>query len=176
MKIIIDADGCPVVNSAINIAQKYEIDVILISNTSHLFDLENFSNVNHILADKGRDSADFLIINKALKKDIVVTQDYALAVMCISKGAFSINQNGFSYTDKNIDELLFRRHIGQKLRKNGNKGSRIKKRTKINDECFEKELVRLINILNFENIWIDCWVYLVKLRNNLLLLSKIKSL
>lgn len=142
MKILIDADGCPVVKLAIQIGLKYNLEILLISDTSHVFNFNN--NVKLIIADKGKDSSDFIILNKALKDDIVITQDYALASICLTKGCFPINQNGFLYTNENIDELLFRKHINKKLRKIGKMDYKIKKRLKKDDEKFAINFNKLI--------------------------------
>lgn len=142
MKIIIDADGCPVVNITVNIAFKKNIKVIIISDTSHMFD---FDNVETITVTKGADSADFVIVNKVIKNDIVVTQDYGLAAMCLAKNAVPINQNGFIYTNENIDNMLFKRHIARQIRKAGGKTANIKKRTKLDDERYRECLLNVLN-------------------------------
>lgn len=143
MKIIIDADGCPVINICIEISLKYNLKVLIISDTSHIFEFNN-KNINHIIVDKGNDSADFMILNRAEKNDIIITQDYSLAAMCIAKNCFAINQNGYIYTDKNIDELLLRKHIGKKLRKAGKNDFKIKKRTKNDNDKFIKNFISII--------------------------------
>lgn len=144
MKIYIDADGCPVVYNVINIAKRYNINVVIVSNTAHIFNLESFDHVSKIICDKGKDVVDFTIINSINKKDIVVTQDYGLATMCLSKGCLPINQNGFWYTDKNIDKLLLTKYISSQERKIRKRNSKIKKRTKENDKNFEESLIKLI--------------------------------
>lgn len=146
MKIYIDADGCPVVYNTIYIAKNYNIEVVVVSNTSHIFDLQIYDNVRTIICDKGKDIADFVIINNVVKKDIIVTQDYGLASMCLAKSCLPINQNGFWYTNKNIDNLLLTRHISRQERKINKKNSKIKKRTKENNENFEKGLIKLIEM------------------------------
>jgi hypothetical protein len=75
----------------------------------------------------------------------VVTQDYGLAAMVLAKKGRCINQNGLIYTSENIDNLLFRRHIGKKIRRAGGRTTHIKKRTAENDESFRKSLVRLLD-------------------------------
>ncbi|WP_317366817.1 DUF188 domain-containing protein [uncultured Tyzzerella sp.] len=143
MKLIIDADGCPVTNIAINIALKNNLKIMVVSDTSHIFNFEN-DNISYIIADKGLNSADFLILNKCIKNDVIITQDYSLAAMCLSKSCFVINQNGYVYTNDNIDELLLRSHIGKKLRKAGKSDFKIKKRTKNQDENFIKSFQNLL--------------------------------
>ena len=53
-------------------------------------------------------------------------------------------QNGYIYTDKNIDELLLRKHIGKKLRKAGKNDFKIKKRTKNDNDKFIKNFINII--------------------------------
>ena len=143
MKIMIDADGCPVVNICVKIALKNNIKVLIVSDTSHIFNFED-ENIFCITADKGVDSSDFIILNKCEKEDIVITQDYALASMCLLKNCYVINQNGYIYTNKNIDELLLRRHINKKLRKAGKKDFKIKKRTEKDNDNFVENLNKII--------------------------------
>ena len=40
MRLIIDADGCPVTNIAINIALKYNMEITVVSDTSHILTLK----------------------------------------------------------------------------------------------------------------------------------------
>lgn len=146
MKILIDGDGCPVIDISINIAKRFNKEVVIICDTSH-----NFSKykVDMIVVSKGQDAADFIIVNKVNKGDIVVTQDYGLAAMILSKGAYAINQNGLIYTNENIDQLLFTRHISKKIRNSGGKIKGPKKRNKEDDLKFEQALINLIKIKEY---------------------------
>lgn len=145
MKILIDADGCPVIDITIKIAKILDIDVIIISDTSHNFDKYG---VQTITVSKGNDASDFEIVNKVEKKDIVVTQDYGLAAMILVKGACAINQNGIIYTNENIDQLLFSRHVSKKIRSCGGRVKGPKKRKKEDDISFEKSLIKLYESIN----------------------------
>lgn len=82
MKLVIDADGCPVVALAVKTAEKYGVRCVLVCDTAH-----TFSNVpaEIITVSQGADSADFRIVNLLDTGDIVVTQDYGLAAMCLAK-------------------------------------------------------------------------------------------
>ncbi|MEG1835869.1 MAG: YaiI/YqxD family protein [Oscillospiraceae bacterium] len=137
MKILVDADGCPVVGIAVDVAKKYNIECVLVCDTSHVF---SYENVETITVSKGADSADFKLVNLIKTGDIVITQDYGLAAMALSKKAVCISQNGMVYDEKNIDDLLSIRHISKKVR---NSGGRIKgpsKRTKEQDEAFKNTI------------------------------------
>ena len=134
MKILVDADACPVKEIIVKVAREYDITVTMFIDTSHeLFD--GYSKI--ITVDKGPDSVDFALVNILKRDDIVVTQDYGLAAMCIGKGAKALNQNGLVYSDFNMDKLLFERHLGQKVRRGGGRSAPIRRRAREDDENFE---------------------------------------
>lgn len=143
MKIYVDADSCPVVSIVEQVAEKYEIEVMLLCDTNHVLN-SDYSEVKIIGA--GADAVDFALINLCKRNDIVVTQDYGVAAMALGKGAYAIHQSGKWYTDENIDQLLMERHLGKKARrisgKNYLKGP--KKRTEEDDVRFRKSFDRLI--------------------------------
>lgn len=141
MKLVIDADGCPVVALAVKTAEKYGVRCVLVCDTAH-----TFSNVpaEIITVSQGADSADFRIVNLLDAGDIVVTQDYGLAAMCLAKNATALNQSGLIYSEKNMDELLLSRHIHKKVRRAGGRMKGPKKRTKQQDESFDKALTVLL--------------------------------
>lgn len=141
MKILIDADGCPVVDISIKIGKDYNIPIIVMCDTSHII---NKTGVKTIVLSKGSDSVDFALVNKVNKGDIIVTQDYGLAAMVLSKGGYPINQNGMVYTNENIDQLLFTRHICKKIRNAGQRTKGPRKRTKEDDIKFKNSLIDLI--------------------------------
>lgn len=141
MKIFVDADGCPVVSITVNTAKIYGLQVTLVKNHSHHLE-SDYAEI--ITVDKSRDWADFKIANLTNKSDIVVSQDYGLAAMIISKGGICINQNGVIITDSNIDLFLERRHQNQEIRKKHKKYTKFKKRTQANDIEFKEQLIKLI--------------------------------
>lgn len=144
MKILIDADGCPVLDIVINLGYKYNIKTIIMCDTSHII---NKIGIETIVLSKGSDSVDFALINKVSKGDIVVTQDYGLAAMVLSKGGYTINQNGLIYSNENINQLLFSRHLSKKIRNSGQRIKGPKKRTKEDDVKFKESFIYLIEKL-----------------------------
>ncbi|MBQ8574693.1 MAG: YaiI/YqxD family protein [Clostridia bacterium] len=141
MKIFIDADGCPVVDITVRIAKKHSLECYIICDTAHEFQKDGATTV---VVEKGADSVDFKLVNLVRAGDIVVTQDYGLAAMCLARKAVPLSQNGLVFTDKNIEELLFSRYVSKKIR---NAGGRLKgpsKRTPEQDEHFRQALEKLI--------------------------------
>lgn len=145
MKILIDGDACPVVDLTMRIASEFNIEVIVFCDTSHAMMRDD---VKVVTVSKGNDAVDFKVINEIKKGDILVTQDYGLAAMALARQSHPIHQNGFTYTNDNIDQLLFRRHIGKAVRKRGGKTKGPSKRTREQDEAFERNLRALIEKLN----------------------------
>ncbi len=125
MKIYVDADGCPVVDIAINVAKEYKLEIIIVKNYAHIIK-DSYAII--VSVDISNDSADFYIINRINKNDIVITQDYGLAALALAKGAIPINQNGLIYTEDNIDGMLNRRHIHRELRRQNKSHGKIKKK------------------------------------------------
>lgn len=135
MKIIIDADGCPVVDITLRVAEKHGTECVIVCDTSHIFSTDK---AEVITVDKGADSADFKVVNMAGEGDIVVTQDYGLAAMCLARKAVPINQDGMIYTADNIEPLLQSRYTAKKIRNAGGRLKGPKKRTAAQDKAFEE--------------------------------------
>lgn len=141
MKILIDADGCPVVKQATQIAKENNIEVVIFCDTSHII---NSDYAQIITVSKGADSVDFALVNEVKSDDIVVTQDYGLAAMVLSKGGKAITQNGMIISDSNLELLLTSRYESKKARMSGAHLKGPKKRTAQNDEEFIKSFESLI--------------------------------
>lgn len=142
MKILIDADGCPVVDLAVRMAKKFGLACLLFCDTAHVFEKDGATTQ---IVSKGADSADFALVNRVSTGDIVVTQDYGLAAMCLAKNAVVVNQDGMEYTDGNMDALLLARHTAQKIRRSGGRLKGPPKRTAVQNERFAATLVRLLD-------------------------------
>lgn len=143
MRIFVDADGCPVVRQTEEVAIKYDVPVTLLCDTNHILQ-SDYSEVKVIGA--GADAVDFALVNLCHEGDVVVTQDYGVAAMALGKKAYAIHQNGWLYTNENIDRLLMERHITKKARrasgKHHLKGPR--KRLEDDDIQFKESLARLL--------------------------------
>ena len=141
--IVIDADGCPVVNLTLDIAQRFGVKCCVVADTSHSFDFGDKAEI--ITVSKGADSVDFALVNQVSRGDIVVTQDYGLSAMVLSKGGKPITQNGLIINDSNLTMLLTTRHESKKARMAGAHLKGPKKRTNENDKAFIDSLNKLLN-------------------------------
>ena len=148
--IYVDADACPVVKQIEKVAKCYNISVTLFCDTNHVLK-SAYSKVRII--GSGVDAVDFALVNSCRAGDIVVTQDYGVAAMALARGAYAINQDGWLYTNENIEGLLAKRHFIKKMRnathKHHLKGPR--KRTVEDDEKFTEALEKLLDkVINFQ--------------------------
>ena len=141
MTLIIDADGCPVRKEAVKLAKRYQLAAVIVSDINHMIH-DKYAKV--VTVDKGYDSADFKIIGMMKAGDMVITQDYGLASLVLSKGGYAMDQNGMIYDNDNIDMLLLRRHVSKNIRKAGGKTKGPSKRKKEDDLLFESSLEKFI--------------------------------
>ncbi len=137
MTLIIDADGCPVRKEAIKLAKRFGIKAIVVSDINHMIN-DRYAEI--ITVDKGFDSVDFRIVGIMDKGDLVITQDYGLASLVLSKGGYAMDQNGMIYDNDNIEMLLLRRHVSKNIRRSGGKVKGPSKRKREDDLLFESKL------------------------------------
>lgn len=142
MKILVDADACPVKDIIVKIAKELKLEVKMFIDTSHVLH-DGYSEV--ITVDKARDSVDFAIIGQLSIGDAVITQDYGLAAMALPKAAIVMNQNGLVFNKNNIDKLLFERHLSQEIRRSGGRTKGPKKRAKEDNDKFEAIFRKLLS-------------------------------
>ena len=141
MKVLIDADACPVTNIAVGLCNAYQISCLLLCDTAHILYREGAKTV---VVDKGSDSVDFALVNRVEMGNIVITQDYGLASMCLGRNAIVLHQDGWQYTTDNIDGLLFQRHAAKKHRMAGGRTKGPSKRTDAQDKAFKQALETLL--------------------------------
>lgn len=141
MRVLIDGDGCPVVDITIRACKQVSLPCLLLCDTAHEFHRDGAQT---LVFDKGADSVDFAIANRVEPGDIVITQDYGLASMCLARGAMVLHQDGWAYTQDNIDALLFSRHESRKIRASGGRMKGPKKRTAAQDAAFRAILEKTI--------------------------------
>ncbi len=137
MRLFIDGDGCPVIDIALNLAQKHQIPLTIVCDEAHFFQ-KPYGQILQV--SKGRDSVDFALVNALKKGDLVITQDYGLAAMALAKKAYVLHQDGFFYTEENIESLLMSRHMNQKILSQGGRIKGPKKRNQKQNLTFSMVL------------------------------------
>ena len=141
MKLLVDADACPVVDIAVGLCKEFHIPCLLLCDTAHVMHRDG---ADTLIFDKGADSVDFALVNRVETGDIVITQDYGLASMCLAKRARILHQDGWEYTEYNISGLMEQRHASKKFRMAGGRTKGPAKRKPEQDEAFRKALRQLL--------------------------------
>ena len=129
------------------IAKQFGIPVIILCDTSHQIER---AGAQTLVFDKGADSVDFALVNRVKPGDIVVTQDYGLASMCLARCAKVLSQNGLEYTADNMDALMLRRYENKKLLRAGKHPKGSAKRTKEQDARFAETLEHVLGGILYE--------------------------
>ena len=140
-RVLIDADGCPVVDLTVSIARALHAECLILCDTAHVFEKPGAATIT---VSQGADSVDFALVNLLRPGDVVVTQDYGLAAMCLARRARPLSQDGMEYTGGNIDGLLLARHTAKKIRSAGGRLKGPAKRADRQDEAFAQALRRLL--------------------------------
>lgn len=141
MKVLVDADACPVVDITVGLCKQYGVFCVLLCDTAHTMRREGAQT---LVFDKGADSVDYALVNRIEPGDIVITQDYGLASMCLARNARVLHQDGWEYTQWNIDALLLQRHEARKLRAAGGRTKGPAKRQNQQDQAFSLALEKLL--------------------------------
>jgi len=141
MKILLDADGSPVRQETVSLAQEHQIPLYIISNINHMIE-EPYGEI--LTVDHDKDAADFKILSLIEPGDLVITQDYGLASLVLAKEAHAMHHDGWFYTNFNMEALLMRRHLNAKARKKGNRPPSTKKRTELQNVKFKHSLEQFI--------------------------------
>lgn len=141
MKVLIDADACPVVDIAVKLCVKHQIPCTLLCDTAHTIHKDGAET---LIFDKGSDSVDFALVNRAAAGDLIITQDYGLASMCLGKRARVLHQDGWEYTPWNICGLMEQRHAAKKHRLAGGRTKGPSKRTDAQNHAFADALEEIL--------------------------------
>lgn len=141
MKILIDADACPVTDIAVALCRRYQKECLLLCDTAHEMRRDGAQT---LVFDKGSDSVDFALVNRVDANDVVITQDYGLASMCLARGARVLHQDGWEYTQHNIDALLFQRHASREYRAAGGRTKGPSKRKNSQNQAFSDALRKFL--------------------------------
>ena len=115
--LYIDADACPVKDEVFRVAERYALQVFVVSNS--WIRIPKDPRLTSVVVDAGPDIADDWIAERAGPKDIVITADIPLAQRSLAAGAQALHPNGKVFTVDNIGGSLASRAIGEHLRSFG---------------------------------------------------------
>jgi len=142
LRIIVDADACPksVLQHTVETGAKYGIPVITVASFNH-----NIISSRHITVESGSQEADLKIINITDCGDIIITQDWGLAALVLSKRASAVSPVGIEYSTEKMDFMLEEREMKAKFRRSGGRTKGPKKRNAVDDMRFAATLKRILS-------------------------------
>ncbi len=145
--VYVDADACPVKAEICHLAAEAEVDAVFVASFNHEI-ANTVSGVEVVTVDNEPEAADIAIANRLAKGDIVITQDFGLAAMCLGRGAHAISPRGVVYDNGNINRLLAERHETQKIRRRGGRlsGRGPRPYSQQDLDRFTSTLARLLNL------------------------------
>jgi uncharacterized protein YaiI (UPF0178 family) len=117
LRILVDADACPVKDEVYKVAWRREVPVKVVSN-AHLR-VPSHPLVERVVVSDKFDAADDWIVEAADAKALVITGDILLADRCLKKGATVIGHNGKPFTNASIGGAIATRAIMADLRAGG---------------------------------------------------------
>ncbi|PZO88760.1 MAG: YaiI/YqxD family protein [Sphingomonas sanxanigenens] len=117
LRILVDADACPVKEEIYKVAFRIGVPVTIVSN-SHLR-IPDHPLVSRIVVSDGFDAADDWIAEQADRRAVVVTADILLADRALKAGAVVIAPNGRPFTTSSIGGAIATRAIMADLRAGG---------------------------------------------------------
>ncbi len=120
LRILIDADACPVKDEVYKVAWRHEVPVSIVSN-SHLR-VPDHPLIERVVVSGAFDAADDWIAQGAGAKTVVVTADILLADRCLKAGAIVLSPNGKPFTTSSIGAAVATRAIMADLRAGAGEG------------------------------------------------------
>jgi len=114
LRILVDADACPVKDEIYKVAWRLEVPVTLVSN-QHLR-IPQHALVDRVVVGAGFDAADDWIAEASGPGTVVVTADILLADRCIKAGATVLSPAGRPFTANMIGSAVATRAIMADLR------------------------------------------------------------
>lgn len=114
MRILVDADACPVKEEIYKVAWRHEVAVTIVSNS--VIRVPAHPLIERVVVSDGFDAADDWIAERADARSICITADILLADRCLKAGALVIAPNGKPFTTSSIGAAVATRAIMADLR------------------------------------------------------------
>jgi hypothetical protein len=114
VRILVDADACPVKEEVYKVAFRCEVPVKVVSNS--WLRVPAHPLIERVVVSDKFDAADDWIVEQADARTVVITGDILLADRCLKKGATVIGPNGKPFTSASIGGAIATRAIMADLR------------------------------------------------------------
>lgn len=117
IRILVDADACPVKDEIYKVAWRHEVPVVVVSN--QYLHIPAHPLITRQVVSDGFDAADDWIAESADTASIVITADILLADRCLKAGARVLAPTGKPFTTSSIGGAIATRAIMADLRAGG---------------------------------------------------------
>ncbi|HWT13242.1 MAG TPA: YaiI/YqxD family protein [Allosphingosinicella sp.] len=114
MRILVDADACPVKEEVYKVAFRHDVPVSIVSNSP--IRVPAHALIERVIVGAGFDAADDWIAGAADTDSVVVTGDILLAERCLKRGAVVVAPTGRPFTPNSIGTAVATRAIMADLR------------------------------------------------------------
>jgi hypothetical protein len=117
VRILVDADACPVKDEIYRVAWRLGVPVTVVSNSR--LRVPDHPLIARVVVSDGFDAADDWIADAASPGAVVVTADILLADRCLKAGAAVLSATGKPFTTSSIGAAVATRAIMADLRAGG---------------------------------------------------------
>jgi uncharacterized protein len=117
IRILVDADACPVKPEIYRVAERHGTKVVVVSNS--VMAIPRAPWIERVIVGDAQDAADDWIADHAARGDIVVTADIPLAARGVKAGADVIGPTGRVFSEASIGMTLASRNLMDDLRSAG---------------------------------------------------------
>jgi uncharacterized protein YaiI (UPF0178 family) len=117
VRILVDADACPVKDEVYKVAWRREVPVNVVSNS--WLRVPDHPLIERVVVSDKFDAADDWIVDQADPQTVVITGDILLADRALKAGATVIGHNGKPFTSASIGGAIATRAIMADLRAGG---------------------------------------------------------
>jgi uncharacterized protein YaiI (UPF0178 family) len=117
IRILIDADACPVKDETYKVAARHKVPVVVVSNSP--IRIPQSPLITRKVVSDAFDAADDWIVEQTDAACVVITADILLADRCLKLGAAVVSPNGKPFTTASIGSAIATRAIMADLRAGG---------------------------------------------------------
>ena len=117
VRILVDADACPVKDEVYKVAWRREVPAYVVSNS--WLRVPDHPLIERVVVSDKFDAADDWIVDQADPQTVVITGDILLADRALKAGATVIGHNGKPFTSASIGGAIATRAIMADLRAGG---------------------------------------------------------
>lgn len=150
LTVFVDADACPVKREIMAVGRSFGARVVLVASHDHRMP-EAEAGVEVVQVDRADQAVDVYIANRLRSGDVLVTQDFGLAALGLSRGAAVLSNRGQEYRPETIDFLLERRNEAARMRRGGGRSKGPRAFTEEDRRMFQQALTKVLRRLQ-ENV------------------------